>query len=368
MILKKSVILFLSAIAFSSMAKTPMTICSTATSDNFPSGTGTQASPYLICNTQQFNRIERDKLYTSHFMLGSDINFHTQNITPIDSTAESPFSASFNGNGYTLKNITIEGHNNYHGIFAYLKDGSISNLNINNIAVSFASNRRVGGLIGSSENATINNVHITQLNLGRAPDRSGGLIGSCVNSTVSASSVQGELTNSFGADGSGGLIGLAMDSSISNSSSDILIKVNTKHIRGISAIGGLVGFMSNTSITDAFVFGLIDYSFAENNSRAELFGGLVGQMTNNSTINNAYFVGDIIANADKMGAVVGNSYNINPADSSGVFWNRDVTAIDNGLIGQGITTSQMGTTSFWVGEGYNASIWQLVEGLYPDLN
>lgn len=352
-------------ITTSAFSKTPLTICVNSEGRNFPSGDGSQATPFVVCNTSQFNRIGEDSLNTNNFIMGSNIDFKTHTLTPVGSQNVS-FKGSFNGDEYSIKNVTLNARGYNVAIFANVENATLANLIVDNINIPMGPSSKVGGIVAYAENSLLVNLHLTSGTIS-APDSSGGIAGEIKNTIVDNCSSEGLLVNTFGADGSGGLIGSAKDSTIALSHSSMTISVNTKYPFGISAIGGLIGYMVDTRIEDSYVFGDIDYSFADGRDGPREVGGLVGFMGNKSSINRAYVIGKLNINARNKGAAVGRTYSVNINESTAVFWNPDVSGTTESALGLPVVTERMSSRAFWLGEGFNDRIWDITEGRYPDL-
>ena len=174
------------------------------------------------------------------------------NWEPIGDTSNQ-FNAIFEGNHYTISNLTINSSVNGGsvGLFsttartAEIRNVGLLNVKITNTTGTIISS--VGGLIGSNR-------------------------GKVKGSYVIAA--KGNVTEISGTDKVGGLIG-------SNVGKVIGSYVIAKLIKGDSIVGGLVGFNSNTTITES-------YAIVKNiNSRADSVGGLVG-VTSGGEISNSY--------------------------------------------------------------------------------
>ncbi|MEG2053880.1 MAG: hypothetical protein RR052_02970, partial [Oscillospiraceae bacterium] len=82
-----------------------------------------------------------------------DIDLTGSNWTPIgtfiDETNDKPFKGTFDGNGFEVKNLTINSTADYQGLFGYVGDGGI----VQNVGVTGNVNgeRYVGGVAGDNE-------------------------------------------------------------------------------------------------------------------------------------------------------------------------------------------------------------------------
>lgn len=101
------------------------------------------------------------------YVLMNDLDFSdVEFVTPFTSS----FTGTFEGNGYTLRNITITESRLYNGVFGYVSSATISNVKLDNISIGTeeapietSSSTKTGILVGyqSSSLSVINNIEIT---------------------------------------------------------------------------------------------------------------------------------------------------------------------------------------------------------------
>jgi hypothetical protein len=126
---------------------------------------------------------------------------------PVGNRNDGYFSSHFNGNGYAIKNLTINRPTvNGVGLFGAIKHAKIENLTIGGLHSIVIGRSAVGGLVGmAEENSQIRNVVIAANIQGK--DDVGGLIGWLRLSSVENCFASG-LLSSDGSDGSvGGIVG-----------------------------------------------------------------------------------------------------------------------------------------------------------------
>lgn len=129
-------------------------------STSFASGNGSKDNPYLISNGSDFmyfkSLIEEDDEYSSlYYKLDNNINMGSNKITGIG-TKDKYFKGHFDGNGYTISNISIDRttieDGEYYSLFNYTENSYIYNLNLDNVIIDVLSNGNnnviVGGLVG----------------------------------------------------------------------------------------------------------------------------------------------------------------------------------------------------------------------------
>lgn len=103
--------------------------------EKFESGFGTEALPYVIKTADEFAFFakvinEKQAGYTNaYFALGNDINLGNNYWTPIGNSINNPFSAHFDGKGYTISNYKMAS-GQYGGLFGVVLNAEIKNVNI----------------------------------------------------------------------------------------------------------------------------------------------------------------------------------------------------------------------------------------------
>ena len=276
----------------------------------------------------------------------------TSNWDPVGSN-RNPFSATLEGNGFTISNLAIDSDTPYTGFFAKLgsstvqnlsfvegsvtsssdgsnyvgvlvgwnKGGTIFNVSITGFSITAGDggNNRVGGLVGYNSGGIIGNSRATgTANGGDGNDEVGGLVGYNDKGTIQGSTATGSANGGRGNDRVGGLVGYNSGGIIGNSYA-------TGSATGggdDDSVGGLVGLngsriritFSGSGVTTSYIFGIIRNSYATGtaNGGADVdnVGGLVGYTY--GTIGNSYATGTANggADADKVGGLVGYADNV----------------------------------------------------------
>lgn len=226
-----------------------------------------------------------------NYILTKDLDF--SNTTGITINT---FKGKLNGNNHTIKNIKLNNDVLFNGNFR----GVLENLFVENYT-SINNTSNYGGLINIADaQSTINNVHLKNIILDANNTKIGGLIGYASNTTITNCSVNGLEVN-FEISPTkklslGGLAGTANSAVIENSfASNIDFKISNQ----ISSVGGLVGDMQSTNITNAYATGEIDIN-------SQYAGGLVGINTAGN-ITNAYSYVNITNKLGSNGGILGYS-------------------------------------------------------------
>lgn len=180
--------------------------------DSFAAGDGSVTSPYEIKTARQLSLLAykvntnatSSEYSTKYYKLVADIDLSGKAWTPIGTTNGKTsifFSGNFDGNGYSIKNLTNNGKSNEElGLFS----DSLSSVKC--MAATY-------GLFGFTQNATVKNVSMKSANIdGKNFFKEAGIIIGTATGTL-------DMTN------------CSVD--------------NDSIIYGISKIGGLVGFIDN---------------------------------------------------------------------------------------------------------------------------
>lgn len=234
----------------------------------FAGGQGTEQDPWQVDTANHLDNVRYfvgPAYGDKHFIQTSDIDLGVpswnqgEGWIPIGEPGWNSFRGTYNGNGKQISNLFIERDADYQGLFGYLWDGKIYDLNLVDVCVT--GRNIVGSLAGEIyHHSQIYNCSVTGNVYGEGDIDVGGLVGfmtafSSVKLSHSSASVAGNSRV-------GGLIGR------SNSHGSVSHCYSIGTVSGTSQVGGLIG-QSNTaailkSYSAAFVEGEIDV------------GGLVG--------------------------------------------------------------------------------------------
>jgi len=369
----------------------------------YSGGTGEPNDPYQIATAEDLMLLgETLDDYDKHFILTADIDldpnlpgrkvFDKAVIAPDINDANwgfdgLPFRGSFDGNGYVISHLTINGKQ-YLGLFGKTGSGaSISNLGLEEVDVN-GTGDYVGGLVGmNTDSSSITNCYSIVTVVGE--DIVGGLVGhnrgddSSITNSYSTGLItgstyvggligwndDGDITACYssgtvsGEIGVGGLVGFNEGNATNTAS------YSTCMVTGSSNVGGLVGMNEYCStITASYSTG----SISGNN----YVGGLVGW--NDGSISNSYSSGSVKGN-DEVGGLVGYTHYLDRISLTSLsFWDTETSGQATSAGGSGLTTAEMWTASTFlnagwdfVGETINGpnDVWKIVEGLtYPLLS
>jgi len=316
-------------------------------------GSGTEGDPFQVSNASQLASIGfRSILWDKFFMLVNDIDMKDEDFLKIGHNSVCSFTGSFDGNGYSIKNLVInDSDKNNIGFVGYSElNAKIKSLNLRNIEIT--GHDKVGGIIGrSGDDSIIENCSVDGFISG--VNYVGGLVGDGANQTKNSSSkctIQGTKYV-------GGLFG-KHSGGIVNSYSDC-------NIIGGNYVGGITG---------SGVYSNINNSYSSSSLQGSIvIGGLVGRCFN-TNITNSYACGPF-EGVRELGGLIGTTFGDNVISYS--FWDIENGGPDNDW-GIGLPTEQMQEPNAFLSVGWDfvgetangvEDVWKICEGLnYPRLS
>ncbi len=276
-----------------------------------------------ITTPQEFLDMKMNR--AGDFVLENDLDFSGIEFSSIFT---SPFSGTFDGQGFTIRNIDFSEIAVYTGVFGFVSSGTIENLVLENINIGtveeplvMATSSRVGilaGYISSAtavvENVTIKNSVISYTTSSTIMAFVGAVVGEfrAEMKDVEVDQVDIHLTSTSHAKiNIGGVIGLLTETASLNrvktnaSINFTMAGVELKNQEVVINIGGVIGkhsaTLKNNAVQDILSTGNItvnlDFGTAPNTDDAYYVvyvGGVVGLANRNIT--NALFGGSILLN------------------------------------------------------------------------
>lgn len=244
-------------------------------------------------------------------LLTADIDMSNNVIeSSVIGTEASPFTGTFDGNGHTISNLSLNFSNtaedsiipSYLGLFGVTNGATILDLEISGVTNISVSNSPdvldVGILVGKAENTTIENCTINSTlsyndnknkdgvndeNRGIKTINAGGMVGELVNSTIRNSIYRPSNASSFYLESIfrrdakfGGIAGVVQNSNIFFTVSAPKIEVQTsENFAGYTYIGGIFGTISqgNSKVINCVVEPTIS---VVNNYDKVVYGGAIG--------------------------------------------------------------------------------------------
>ena len=235
------------------------------------------AQGYTIIKTADELQAINNNL-SGKYILMSDIDLSGIDWEPIgDANTGTPFSGEFNGNGHVIRNLTInKPTENGVGLFSAAM-GTIENVGLENVNITGGTG--VGGLVGTFGYGNINNCYVTGSI--KADDAYiGGLIGMAsggrLTNCYANANIDGTYTSTY-TSSIGGLVGyLTTGAQVDNCFAKGSI------INGYSNIGGLIGLVEDSTVTNCFASGKV--------AGTTLVGAFIGSIGGTSSAtNNTYY-------------------------------------------------------------------------------
>ena len=349
------------------------------------------AATIHITTPEEFMNMKNNRV--GNYVLDNDLDFSDVAFTTPFTAA---FSGTFDGQGFTISNVTFTSIIAYTGVFGYVSSGSIKDVNFDHISIgtedsplTSPTSSRVGIIAGyvSASTAKIENVKVTNSSINYTSSSTvqafvGGLIGE----------LKGEMTDvemdnvdialkatSYGKIRVGGAVGLLTEEAKlkrvkSDANVDVILDATLKNRDVQLNIGGLIGYHNarniNKSVEDLYTTGSVNISvtFGTTNDTASgnysvyaggiagiaysnvinaFFGGSIHltheKNANETLVNKNFYVGGLMGFYGSNKAIVsavrlgdGSEININVSD--------DVTLHASQIFGQNIssTTQQVG--------------------------
>ncbi len=278
-----------------------------------------------------------DSVATDRYYLFNDIDFTGFNWTYNSTNNAVTFRGTLDGNGKTLRNLTLYNNVNsylYFGIFPRMQGGAVYNLTLENVDLSLGSTALGGtslqsGLITGNAYGLTNTIsNITIINAGiraTSSNGAGGLVGSITTSStiVNIDNIKATNLKVFNKSSyTGGLVGIIDTSGAQVNISDIDIQGEVYSYSTSSYTGGLVGRIASGGKLSASraIVEMTSQNTLETNGTYYLkysnryLGGFIGQNQSTSAnvmLNNVFFTGSLFPNAnnyrDYVGTAIGAS-------------------------------------------------------------
>lgn len=211
-------------------------------------GTGAADDPYQISDANDLIKFRNivngtggeEKDTGAHAKLMGDIldlSGVEENWTPIGEDDGTPYSGTFDGCGYKITGLKIEGSLTFAGLFGYLDGGSVENLTLDGVSITQISDFS-GGIAGYSAGGKAINCSVAGEISG---DDVGGIFGAAGGKTTVENCSN---TSTINGDYAGGIVG-----SIYGEDNRIAFCSNGGAVNAGPSGGGIVGDMYNGSKT-----------------------------------------------------------------------------------------------------------------------
>lgn len=206
-----------------------------------------------ITSVQQLMQVWNN--LSGSYTLEADLNLSGVDWTPIG-TMEAPFTGSFDGNGHTITNLSVNRpHNSNVGLFGVIgRSGTVSNLTVRGASVT--GRLYTGVLAGRNEG------QLTACNAGGRVETyaAGGVLAGMNIGKIQTSHTAGEVL-STGGDSVGGFVGINSGNvgAIDISNKGIIRASSSKaNVTGYTNVGGFVGQNDCASVSDCYAAGNVE--------------------------------------------------------------------------------------------------------------
>ncbi|MFD2167985.1 GLUG motif-containing protein [Thalassotalea euphylliae] len=220
-------------------------------------------------------------------------------------TDELPFSANFDGNGFTISNLYINRPDqDYQALLGYVSTISVTNINVDGNLTSITGLNNSAVLVArntSSDSIVLSNINISATIVGN--DDSGLVAGRLYDLDADGVHATGDITaiSVTGDAGSdvGGLFG-----QLSGASTLDFVSFRGD-IQGTSSAGGLIGDAESVEVHDSFaIVNIVLEDETGIETDLEIAGGLIGKSEGVSTLRRTFAAGSINA-PTILGGLVG---------------------------------------------------------------
>lgn len=339
-----------------------------------PEGSGTETDPYRIGTAAEFawmntQMTATNKTYFSgtYFVLTADIDCNGKQLRI--GTSSKSFGGVFDGKGYTVRNTNILLNVSPTGLFAYVKGGTVKNLNVaassvSTIAATDNGEKGTAGMIvGFLESGNLTGCTVDENCFVSATCYVGGLVGKAQNSNISycvsnasvtvapndATKQQQKFCLNFSV---GGILGWSLGGNTvahcSNYGKVALENISEiKSGTNILCAGGIVGYhTAGDSVTDSYNSGEVSGNAGTFKARVTV-GGICGRTrTGQATVERCYNLSDMLSVTGEtvnIGLLVG-FVNANTTLTAKDCKSIAVEGITNGTDGE-ITIEKAGTVT-----------------------
>ncbi len=257
--------------------------------EEYAGGTGTADDPYQIANGDQLAflsaQVDAGTTYAGqYFVLTKDVLMGNEAaFTPIGSSKTKAFQGTFDGQGYTISGLKVNGASN-SGLFGYTINAVIRNLTVNG---TISGESYVGGIVGYGSTTTIENCANYASVSGRGTNI-GGIAGWFEKGTIQRCYNKGSISGG-GSNYSylAGIVGNLRDQAVLQEC------YNTGSVNITGKAGGIAGIVYSATVKQAYNVG----SVAGTGDACSI----IGYCGSNVTADSCYYLSGTKATSDGKG-------------------------------------------------------------------
>ncbi len=291
---------------------------------------------------------------------------------------DAPFTATFDGGGYKLSNMTITSVSARIGLFGRLAGATVKNLRLTDVDVTAnppaTDTSSVAGALAGIIAGNISNVYASGTVDGTAR-HVGGLVGIATPAVIESSCANVAASSTTGGAKVGGLIGMV---NATNKTVDILASCALGDVSasGASAkAGGLVGSAKGANVNIRSSYACGDVSAGARSIAGGLLGRNEGTGANKLNISASYSTGSVaVTIGNQKGGFIGaaGSSTLTVAHSYWDVATSGIAAASDTSKGEGKTTAQLksptAATAASIYANWDASVWSFgTASQYPIL-
>lgn len=248
----------------------------------FSGGSGASNDPYQIANCADLRAIDDTTTYLSKsYVLTANIDCSASAFTPLIN-GSTYFSGVFDGDNFTISNVSISCTTSMCGIFARSLGATFQDFTLSNVTVA-STGDYVGAIVGyagvANSPATplvqnFSNISTSNLSVS-GKNYLGGLVGDCASCAFTSIQISGEIVGLSTSQYVGGIVGEIGDQSY-NYIVQITSSSSSASVSGYNYVGGLVGMLYRASYSASHgVFS--SYTTGSVTGSATATGGVIGQ-------------------------------------------------------------------------------------------
>lgn len=213
-----------------------------------PMGDGTTEAPYLITSKDQlfwFASQVNSGQNTLCANLMNPIEFDSNDLWISIGTDTNAYQGIFDGGGFTITGLNIQGSTTNQGLFGYCKNAALKNIITENGIVNGYDN--TGGIVGYAEDSQLINC-INGVDISSNGNQNGGIVGKSIRTEIRQCTNKGNILK--GNYQNGGIAGRAETSFIDSC-------INYGNINNTDHSGGIAAYNVNGTVSNCLNTGTI---------------------------------------------------------------------------------------------------------------